>query len=102
MIDTTGAGDCFYAGLIAGLSAGLSVADAGRIGAAAGACCVTGVGASSGLREFKATGIGGRETGLAEFADDCTVKRLLRWWKFVPQFVAFGFQIVGVVFIGRW
>ncbi|HJN13487.1 MAG: PfkB family carbohydrate kinase [Pirellulaceae bacterium] len=55
VIDTTGAGDFFYAGLIAGLLAGLSVADAGRIGAAAGACCVTGVGASSGLREFKAT-----------------------------------------------
>ena len=55
VIDTTGAGDCFYAGLIAGLSRGLSVAEAGRIGAAAGACSVTGLGAVAGLRDFLTT-----------------------------------------------
>ena len=41
--------------LIAGLAAGLSVSEAGRIGAAAGACCVTAVGASGGISDFNAT-----------------------------------------------
>jgi sugar/nucleoside kinase (ribokinase family) len=35
--DTTGAGDCFNAGLIAGLLDGLSLADAAALGCAAGA-----------------------------------------------------------------
>src|SRR5690606_27092181 len=34
VIDTTGAGDSFYAGLLAGLLRGLSVEQAGRLGAA--------------------------------------------------------------------
>ena len=34
VIDTTGAGDCFYAGLLTGLLRGLSVEQAGRLGAA--------------------------------------------------------------------
>lgn len=55
VIDTTGAGDAFYAGLIAGLLRGLTPADAGRLAAAAGACCVTGLGASEGLRDFDET-----------------------------------------------
>lgn len=55
VIDTTGAGDSFYAGLIAGLAAGLSASEAGRIGAATGACCVTAVGASSGIRDLPTT-----------------------------------------------
>ncbi|MDA1016450.1 MAG: carbohydrate kinase family protein [Planctomycetota bacterium] len=53
--DTTGAGDCFYAGLIAGLVRGFSPADAGRIAAAAGACSVTKIGAIEGLRSFDET-----------------------------------------------
>jgi sugar/nucleoside kinase (ribokinase family) len=36
-VDTTGAGDCFNAGLIAGLLQGLAVADAAALGCAAGA-----------------------------------------------------------------
>lgn len=55
VVDTTGAGDCFYAGLLTGLLRGMSLADAGRLGAAAGACCVTGLGATAGLRDFDET-----------------------------------------------
>ena len=55
VVDTTGAGDSFYAGLITGLSHGMSVYDAGRLGAAAGACCVTALGATAGLRSFEET-----------------------------------------------
>ena len=55
VVDTIGAGDSFYAGLLAGLLRGMSAADAGRLGAAAGACCVTGLGASAGLRSFEET-----------------------------------------------
>ena len=52
VVDTTGAGDCFYAGLITGLVRGLSIADAGRLGAAAGACSVTQIGATTALKDF--------------------------------------------------
>ena len=55
VVDTTGAGDCFYAGLLTGLLRGMSVADAGKLGAATGACCVTGMGAAAGLRDYDAT-----------------------------------------------
>lgn len=55
VVDTTGAGDCFYAGLLTGLLRGRSVPDAGRLAAATGACCVTGLGASAGLRDFAET-----------------------------------------------
>jgi sugar/nucleoside kinase (ribokinase family) len=55
IVDTTGAGDCFYAGLLAGLLRGLDVRSAGLIAAAAGACCVTALGGSAGVRDFAAT-----------------------------------------------
>jgi sugar/nucleoside kinase (ribokinase family) len=55
VVDTTGAGDCFYAGLLAGVLRGLSAADAGRVAAAAGACCVTGLGATSAVRGYEET-----------------------------------------------
>ena len=55
LVDTTGAGDCFYAGLLAGLLRGMTVDQAGRLGAATGACCVTAVGASAGLRSYDET-----------------------------------------------
>lgn len=55
VVDTTGAGDAFFAGLLAGLLRGLTLDDAGRLAAAAGACCVTGLGASAGLRDFAET-----------------------------------------------
>jgi sugar/nucleoside kinase (ribokinase family) len=53
VIDTTGAGDCFYAGLICGLVRGMSIADAGKLAAAAGACSVTRAGATAGLPDFE-------------------------------------------------
>jgi sugar/nucleoside kinase (ribokinase family) len=55
VVDTTGAGDCFLAGLLTGVLRGLSPADAGRLAAATGACCVTGLGGSSAIREYDET-----------------------------------------------
>lgn len=55
VVDTTGAGDCFMGGLICGLLRGMDPADAARLGAAAGACCVTEVGATRGIRGFEET-----------------------------------------------
>ncbi len=55
VLDTTGAGDCFYAGLLTGLLRGQSDRDAGRLAAATGACCVTGLGANAGLRDYAET-----------------------------------------------
>ena len=53
--DTTGAGDSFLAGLITGILRGMPLADAGRLGAGTAACCVTGVGATAGLRSLDET-----------------------------------------------
>ncbi len=55
VVDTTGAGDCFLGGLLTGLLRGLSPADAGRLGSATGACCVTGLGATTAIRAFEET-----------------------------------------------
>jgi sugar/nucleoside kinase (ribokinase family) len=53
--DTTGAGDAFLAGLLAGIVRGMDPQEAGWLGAAHAACCVTGVGATAGLRSFAET-----------------------------------------------
>jgi sugar/nucleoside kinase (ribokinase family) len=55
VVDTTGAGDCFYGALLVGFLRGLLPADAGKLAAAAGACCVTGLGATSAIRGFDET-----------------------------------------------
>jgi sugar/nucleoside kinase (ribokinase family) len=55
IIDTTGAGDAFFGGVLAGFFRGLSPADAGRLGAGAGACCVTGLGATTAIRRYDET-----------------------------------------------
>jgi sugar/nucleoside kinase (ribokinase family) len=62
VVDTTGAGDAFYAGLLCGLLRELDIESAGRLAAATGACCVTALGASAGLRSFDETA---RVAGLA-------------------------------------
>jgi len=55
VVDTTGAGDSFLAGLVAGILRGMPIREAGLLGAATAACCVTGVGATAGLRSFEDT-----------------------------------------------
>jgi sugar/nucleoside kinase (ribokinase family) len=55
VIDTTGAGDSFLAGLLTGILRGMPVREAGLLGAATAACCVTGLGATAGLRSFDDT-----------------------------------------------
>jgi sugar/nucleoside kinase (ribokinase family) len=55
VVDTTGAGDCFYGALLTGVLRGLSPADSGRLAAAAGAFCVTGLGATSAVRNYDET-----------------------------------------------
>jgi len=55
VVDTTGAGDCFLAGLLTGILRGLSPAEAGRLAAATGACCVTGLGGSSAVCGYDET-----------------------------------------------
>jgi sugar/nucleoside kinase (ribokinase family) len=55
VVDTTGAGDCFYGALLAGVLRGLSALDAGKLAASAGAYCVTGLGATSAIRGYDLT-----------------------------------------------
>ena len=55
VVDTTGAGDCFYGALLAGVLRGLQPAEAGRLAAAAGAYCVTGLGATTAVRGYDET-----------------------------------------------
>ncbi|MFP6648958.1 MAG: PfkB family carbohydrate kinase, partial [Pirellulaceae bacterium] len=54
VVDTTAAGDSFLAGFIAGSVQGLSAGDSGRLAAATGACCVTGLGVT-GIRSISET-----------------------------------------------
>ena len=55
LVDTTGAGDSFLAGLLAGVLRGLPIREAAILGAATAACCVTGRGATAGLRSLSET-----------------------------------------------
>jgi fructokinase len=55
VVDTTGAGDSFLAGLLAGLARGMPADAAARLGAATAACCVTRAGATAGLRDLPET-----------------------------------------------
>ncbi|MCP9913621.1 carbohydrate kinase family protein [Cyanobium sp. BA20m-14] len=55
VVDTTGPGDSLLAGLLTGLLRGMPAREAGLLGAATAACCVTGLGATEGLRGFDET-----------------------------------------------
>ncbi|HVF84750.1 MAG TPA: carbohydrate kinase family protein, partial [Abditibacteriaceae bacterium] len=65
-VDATGAGDAFAAGFLAGIINGLDVEDAGKLGNAVGACCVTGVGTVAGIRSLQETLAFMREQGAIE------------------------------------
>ncbi|MBN1351438.1 carbohydrate kinase family protein [candidate division KSB1 bacterium] len=54
IIDTTGAGDCFDAGFIAGLAHGLPCVPAAKIGNLAAAACVRHIGGAVGIPPFQA------------------------------------------------
>lgn len=54
VVDTTGAGDAFFAGLLTGLLQGESPVDAARLGTAVAAVSVTGMGASGALPDLPA------------------------------------------------
>ena len=52
VVDTTGAGDCWDAGFMAGLAAGMTPVDAARAGHACAAFCVEHVGGAAGIPPF--------------------------------------------------
>jgi len=54
-VDATGAGDAFAAGLLAGISRGMSEKEAAELGNAVGACCVTSMGATAGVKNMEET-----------------------------------------------
>jgi len=54
-VDATGAGDAFAAGFLAGVAKGWSYKDAARLGNAVGACCVTAIGSSAGIKNMDET-----------------------------------------------
>jgi sugar/nucleoside kinase (ribokinase family) len=65
-VDTTGAGDCFNAGLIAGLLRGLSLADAAALGCAVGALSTTAPGGTAAAPDIAAaTGLTRRAVAAA-------------------------------------
>jgi len=53
VVDTTGAGDCFCAGFIKGLSLGWDLKKSLQLGNAAGACAVEALGATAGIHSFQ-------------------------------------------------
>ncbi|MGQ9625899.1 MAG: carbohydrate kinase family protein [Anaerolineae bacterium] len=54
-VDATGAGDCFVAGFLTGIVKGWDLERTGRFANAAGAMCVTAIGATTGVRSLEET-----------------------------------------------
>ncbi|HGJ64868.1 TPA: sugar kinase [bacterium] len=54
-VDATGAGDAYAAGFLAGVAKGWDYKDCAKFGNAVGACCVTAIGATAGIRSMKET-----------------------------------------------
>lgn len=54
-IDANGAGDAFAAGFIGGVVDGFDLENTGKLASAMGACCVTAVGTTAGLRSMQET-----------------------------------------------
>ena len=63
IVDTTGAGDCFLAGLVAGLLNGLSLPEAAALASATAAYSITGLGGSEAVAGYSATLELGRSRG---------------------------------------
>ncbi|MEK6570881.1 MAG: carbohydrate kinase family protein, partial [Bacteroidota bacterium] len=55
VVDATGAGDSFFAGFLAAWLRGLDTYHAAEFANMVGACCVSGIGASTGIRSFEET-----------------------------------------------
>lgn len=55
VVDTTGAGDTWFAGLLTGLIRGMSIEQAGRLANRTAADCCTALGASAGVKSFEET-----------------------------------------------
>lgn len=55
VVDATGAGDSFYAGFLAAWLHGLDTYHAAEFGNMVGACCVSAIGATTGIRSFEET-----------------------------------------------
>ena len=53
IVDTTGAGDCWDAGFIAGIAKGLTPENAARIGMVAAAICIENVGGAVGIPKYE-------------------------------------------------
>ena len=55
VVDSTGCGDAYCAGFIVGLSKGWGLAEAGRLGTAASALVITGLGSDAGIVDLEST-----------------------------------------------
>lgn len=54
VVDTTGAGDAWFAGMLCGLRRGMTLKECGQLANRAGADCCTAIGASAGMRNLDA------------------------------------------------
>ena len=55
VVDTSGAGDSWIAGFLAGVSMGWNIEESGRLGSAMGALCASSIGTTAGLKNLDET-----------------------------------------------